>query len=97
VQPCCYSKVVQKMDSCRFFLPHLGRLRADPGKKHEPRVAISRSAKNHYPHLVACPSVKTGSFVTAESGVRLLTKAAIEEQPFAGGRSNGCTVPKRVD
>lgn len=62
----------------------MGRPRANPGEKHEPRVAISRSAKNQYLHFVACPSDTTGSFVKAESGVCLLTQAAIEKQTFAG-------------
>jgi hypothetical protein len=66
-----------------FSYPIMGRPRADPGEKHESRVAISRSAKNQYLHFVACPSDTTGSFVKAESGVCLLTQAAIEKLTFS--------------
>jgi hypothetical protein len=58
----------------------MGRLCADPGEKHEPRVAISSSAENQNLQFVAYQSVTTGALATAESSVRLLTKAAIEKQ-----------------
>lgn len=61
----------------------MGLLRADPGEKHEPRVATSSSAETQYLHFVACLSVTTGAFATAESGVCLLTQAAIEKPTFA--------------
>jgi len=63
--------------------PIIGRLRADPGEKHEPRVATSSSAETQYLHFVACPSLTTGAFATAGSGVCLLTQAAIEKQTFS--------------
>jgi hypothetical protein len=60
----------------------MGRLCADPGEKHEPRVAISSSAENQNLQFVAYQSVTTGALATAESSVRLLTKAAIEKRSF---------------
>ena len=53
--------------------PIMGRLRTDPGEKHEPRVTISSSAENKHFHFVACQSVITGALPTAESNQRLLT------------------------
>lgn len=61
----------------------MGRLRADPGEKHEPRVAISSSAETQQLDAVAYRSITTGAPATVTNGLRLLTKAAIEK-PFAG-------------
>lgn len=36
-----------------FSYPIMGRLRADPGEKHEPRVAISSPAEKQYLYFVA--------------------------------------------
>jgi hypothetical protein len=57
----------------------MGRLRADPGEKHEPRVAISSPAEKQYLYFVAYQSVTTGALAAAESSMRLLTQAAIEK------------------
>ena len=59
----------------------MGRLRADPGEKHEPRVAISSSAENQHLYFVAYQSFTTGAPATAESGLRPLTQTAIEKLP----------------
>jgi hypothetical protein len=71
-----------------FSYPIMGRLRADPGEKHEPRVAISRSAENQHSHFVVYQSNTTGALAAAENDLRLLTSAAIEKPPFV--TRNGC-------
>jgi hypothetical protein len=61
----------------------MGRLCADPGEKHEPRVTISSPAEiPAFLRFVAYQSVTTGALAAAESGVRLLTQAAIEKRTF---------------
>ena len=67
-----------------FSYPIMGRLRADPGEKHEPRVAISSSAEKQYLYPVAYHS-SDGALGAAESSLCLLTQAAIEKQPFVEG------------
>jgi hypothetical protein len=64
----------------------MGRLRADPGEKHEPRVAISSPTE----HLdlrrspgVPLPISTTAVFFATEDGLRRLTQAAIEKPSFA--------------
>jgi hypothetical protein len=69
----------------------MGRLRADPGEKHEPRVAISSSASTQDLYFVACHSVTTGAFAAPENDVRLLTEAAIEKLPFVHIWFRPCT------
>ena len=57
----------------------MGRLRADPGEKHEPRVAISSPVEKQYLYFRRLPIPQTGALAAAESGLRLLTQAAIEK------------------
>jgi hypothetical protein len=57
----------------------MGRLRADPGEKHEPRVAISSLAEHQHPYVVAYQAI-TGAPAAVKNGRRLLTKAAIEKR-----------------
>jgi len=58
----------------------MGRLRADPGEKHEPRVAISSPVEKQYLYFRRLPIPQTGALAAAESGLRLLTQAAIEKR-----------------
>ncbi|MES3049357.1 hypothetical protein C8J42_1322, partial [Sphingomonas sp. PP-CE-1A-559] len=62
-----------------FSYPIMGRLRADPGEKHEPRVAISSPVEKQYLYFRRLPIPQTGALAAAESGLRLLTQAAIEK------------------
>lgn len=60
----------------------MGRLRADPGEKHEPRAAISSLAEKTVFVFRRLPIPQTGALAAAESGLRLLTQAAIEKRTF---------------
>jgi hypothetical protein len=62
----------------------MGRLCADPGEKHEPRVAISSSAEKHL-RAVAYQPVAAGALATAQNTLCPLTQAAIEKRSFAIG------------
>jgi len=51
----------------------MGRLHADPGEKHEPRVAISGSQEPRTCNSSSTKSVTTGALEATETDLRLLT------------------------
>ena len=65
----------------------MGRLRADPGEKHEPRVAISSLAERTVFVFRRLPIPQTRALAAAESGLRLLTQAAIEKRTLGVSNS----------
>ena len=73
------ARASKRLIHAAFSYPIMGRPRADPGEKHEPRVAISSSAEIHRLHFVAYQSVTTDAPAAAMSDLRLLTRAAIEK------------------
>jgi len=91
------ARASKRLIHAAFSYPIMGRPRADPGEKHEPRVAISSSAENQRLQIDAYQSVTTGAFATPESAVRLLTKAAIEKRPFRPSRCFLASDIRRLD
>lgn len=67
------ARASKRLIHAAFSYPIMGRLRADPGEKHEPCVAISSSAKNQNLQFVVYKSVITGALEATETGLRLLT------------------------
>ena len=78
-----------------FPFPIKGRLRVDPGERHEPRVAISSSAENQHSHFVVYQSDTTGALAAAENDLRLLTSAAIEKLLFKRRSGRNAIVPNQ--
>ena len=67
------ARASKRLIHAAFSYPIMGRPRADPGEKHEPRVAISSLAENEHLQFAAYRSVTTGALAAAETGLRLLT------------------------
>lgn len=78
------ARASKRLIRAAFSYPIMGRLRADPGEKHEPRVAISNLAENQYINFAAYQLFTTGAPAAADTGLCLLTQAAIEKGPFIG-------------
>ena len=77
------ARASKRLIHAAFSYPIMGRLRADPGEKHEPRVAASSSATIQHLPFVAYQSFTTGALAAAESDLRLLTTAAIEKRTLS--------------